>query len=149
MTKKEVVSSYVLNEDVLSFNVAPHDGVVVIDPTIDWSTYFGGSSLEYGYTVATDTGGSSYMAGHTSSSSGIATSGAFSTTYNGNNDAYLVKFDKYGSLQWATYYGGSASDNFFYVATDSLGNIYASGVTASSSGITTTGAYQTTYGGGY
>jgi hypothetical protein len=147
-TKETVPSSFVLNGDVLSFNIAAHEGTTVIDPSIHWSTYFGGPDLEYAYGVSTDTLGNSYIAGHTTSSTGVATTGAFSTVYAGNKDAFLAKFNPLGVLQWCTYYGGAASDNFFYIVNDTLGYVYASGVTSSTAGISTTGSHQSSYGGG-
>jgi hypothetical protein len=147
-TQQEVTSSFVLNNNVLSFKVGAYNGDLVIDPAVHWITYFGDNSLEYSYAAAADTGGNAYLGGHTTSANGIATTGAFNTTYQGSKDAFVAKFSGAGVLQWATYYGGSASDNFFYMSTDTLGNLYASGITASQSGITTSGAHQQTYGGG-
>jgi len=147
-SNQEVTSSFSLNKNVLRINVGKYIGDLVIDPAVHWITYFGDGGLEYAYGASADTSGNVYMAGHTTSSTGIATVGAYSTTYQGNKDAFLVKHSGAGVMLWATYYGGSASDNFFYLATDTLGNVYASGVTASTTGITTTGSFQSTYGGG-
>src|SRR5207302_536423 len=44
-----------------------------------WATYYGGSSSEYGASVATDTAGDVILAGSTAST-GLATTGAFQTT---------------------------------------------------------------------
>ena len=52
------------------------------------------------------------------------------------------------SLIWATYYGGPDDDGASGVASDAAGNVYISGGTASISGIATSGAYQSTIGGG-
>ena len=47
------------------------------------------------------------------STSGIATTGAHQTTYGGDYDAFLVKFNSSGVRQWGTYYGGTGDDNGF------------------------------------
>ena len=67
----------------------------------------------------------------------------------GLGDAILAKFDGTGGLRWATYYGGTGEDAWYSVATDSAGNVYASGQTESTSGIATPGAYQTSLSGAY
>ena len=113
-----------------------------------WGTYYGGTSNEIGYSCATDASGNIYLSGYTRSTSGIATTGAHQTTYGGGlNDAFLVKFNSSGVRQWGTYYGGTGNDFGWSCATDTSGNIYLSGQTPSTSGIATTGAYQTTFGG--
>ena len=123
-----------------------------------WGTYFGGpytlaSGMETGYSCATDALGNVYMTGHTPSTSGIATAGAHQTIYGGSStDAFLVKFNPSGVIQWGTYYGGAGVDIGYSCATDASGNIYLAGDTQQSfpaSGISTIGAHQSAYGGGY
>jgi hypothetical protein len=125
-----------------------------------WGTYFGGpytlaSGMETGYSCATDALGNVYMTGHTPSTSGIATAGAHQTIYGGSStDAFLVKFNSSGLLQWGTYYGDAGVDIGYSCATDATGNVYLAGDTQqeflpASSGMTTIGAHQSAYGGGY
>lgn len=64
------------------------------------------------------------------------------------NKKETLIIDPTPNLEWATYYGGSAVDIITGIATDSEGNIYIGGVTASSSNIATAGAFDGTYGGG-
>jgi hypothetical protein len=125
-----------------------------------WGTYFGGSytlasGMETGLSCATDALGNVYMTGHTPSTSGIATAGAHQTIYGGSStDAFLVKFNSSGVIQWGTYYGGAGVDIGYSCTTDASGNIYLAGDTQqeflpASSGMTTIGAHQSAYGGGY
>ncbi|MCF8449602.1 MAG: SBBP repeat-containing protein [Taibaiella sp.] len=114
-----------------------------------WATYYGGSSDDYGRAVATDGTGNVYMAGSTSSTSAIATPGAHQTTYLWGDDAFLVKFNSAGSIQWGTYYGGTNSDYIIDVAADASGNAYITGQTMSTGGIATSGAYQSAASGNY
>ena len=114
-----------------------------------WGTYYGGTVNNYGLSCATDTSGNIYLLGQTSSSTGIATTGAHQATSAGGTDAFLVKFNSSGVRQWGTYYGGLNVDIGYSCATDTSGNVYLSGNTwGSTTGIATTGAHQTTYGGG-
>eukprot|EP01012_Entosiphon_sulcatum_P064252 TRINITY_DN93033_c0_g1_i1.p1 TRINITY_DN93033_c0_g1~~TRINITY_DN93033_c0_g1_i1.p1 ORF type:complete len:1256 (+),score=112.97 TRINITY_DN93033_c0_g1_i1:144-3911(+) len=149
-TQEAVKSNYTLNGNTLGFALEGHSKgqAVVIDPAIAWSTYFGSVDVEAAFSVSADTAGSTYVAGYTTSSMGLATTGAFKTTYTGNRDAFLAMFDVDGFLQWCTYYGGTGNDNFFYVSADTLGDVYVAGVTTTSTGMTTSGAHQTTFGGG-
>ncbi len=149
-SKQKIESSYKLTDNVLSFAVEKGNeaGAYIIDPAIAWSTYFGATDVEAAFSVVADTGGNTYVAGVTTSSSGLVTTGAFQTTYNGNRDAFLAKFDNDGVPQWCTYYGGTGNDNFFYVTADTSGGVYVSGITTTSSGMSTTGSHQSTFGGG-
>ena len=113
-----------------------------------WGTYYGGTGADIGASCATDMSGNVYLAGYTQSTTGIATTGAHQTTSGGYYDAFLVKFNSSGVRQWGTYYGGTAFDEGISCATDASGNVYLAGLTLSSAGITTTGAHQTTFGGG-
>jgi PKD repeat protein len=107
-----------------------------------WGTYFGGTGYETGVSIAVDTGQRIYLAGITTSSYGIATSGAFMTTYGGTQDCFLALFDSTCSLKWATYFGDIYADWVGSVTTDAYGYAFLGGQTASSSGIATTGAFQ-------
>jgi hypothetical protein len=94
------------------------------------------------------------MTGHTPSTSGIATAGAHQTIYGGSStDAFLVKFNSSGVIQWGTYYGGEGVDIGYSCATDASGNVYMAGDAQQqnlpASGISTIGAHQSAYGGGY
>ncbi len=123
-----------------------------------WGTYFGGSGDEQSYNCISDAAGNVYIGGVTSSSSAIASVGAFQTNYGGSNggfnfgvgDAYIAKFNTNGIRQWGTYYGGSGDECIYYCAMDATGNVYFSGSTTSSTGnaIATAGGHQSTYGGG-
>lgn len=108
-----------------------------------WCTYYGGSNDDQGTGIAIDTQSNLYITGNTASSSGISTSGAWQTALGGATDAFLAKFNKNGALEWGTYYGGSDVDAGTWVATDPNSNAYITGGTQSTSGIATSGAYQT------
>jgi hypothetical protein len=113
-----------------------------------WGTYYGGAADDRGSSCAIDDSGNVYLAGRTESTTGIATTGAHQTSFAGDWDAFLVKFNSSGVRQWGTYYGGTANDQSLSCATDVTGNVYITGQTNSTTGIATSGAHQTTYGGG-
>jgi hypothetical protein len=151
-SKQMVASKYALKGNVLSFDIASTDamsGDMVIDPTINWATYYGDGGGEMGGSVEADNGGNAYMGGSTSSISNMATIGAYQTIQGGSQDGYMVKFLPNGTRVWATYFGGSSDDGFYSIAYDPFsGSIYAAGTSESSTAVATTGAHQATYGGG-
>ena len=123
---------------------------LVIDPSpcLLWGTYYGGISADYAVRTTVDAAGNSYLSGSTSSAAGIATAGANRTNFEASMDVFVSKFNSAGALIWGTYYGGEGSDLAIGIATDTAGNVYLTGSTTSTTGIATTGAYQTAYAGG-
>ncbi len=114
-----------------------------------WGTYYGGTSDDFGYAIAIDTGRNVYITGQTYSTTGIATTGAYQTTNTGGNDAFIAKFNSGGtSLLWGTYYGENGTNYGDGIAVDASQIVYVTGGTESTAGIASTGAYQTTNGGG-
>ncbi len=117
-----------------------------------WGTYYGGTGTDYFYGGCLDASGNVYASGITSTTlTGIiATPGAHQQVYGGSNDAMVVKFNSSGTRLWGTYYGGAGHDLAGRPAVDVNGDLYFSGMTASSSGtvIATACAYQSNYGGG-
>ncbi len=111
---------------------------------IQWATYYGGTGVEAGNGIATDTGGNIIITGETNSTNAIATIGAHQTILGGVTDAFIAKFNSNGIIQWATYYGGGFSDFGKGITTDAGGNIIITGASNSSNAIATVGAHQTT-----
>jgi len=148
-----VNSSFQVKNNTAAFSVGKYKGTLVIDPVLEWGTYYGGAATEDGYGVAVDASGNVYMTGYTLSTTNIATVGAFSTQYSPApplqpTDAYLVKFDSNGVRQWGTYYGSSATDNGQCLAIDPWGYVYMGGTTTSTAGIATANGFQNALGGG-
>ncbi len=126
--------------------VAKFDG----SSSLLWGTYYGGSGADRSNQVAVDDNDNIYIAGETSSSSGIAYNNCHVCSYQGSGeyDAFLAKFDPNGDMVWGTYAGGSAEDRAFGVEFDHYESIVITGVTQSNAGFSTSGAYQTSNSGG-
>ena len=60
-----------------------------------YSTYLGGNSSDYGYSIAVDSPGNVYVTGYTDSTNFPTTGGAYQTGYDGSggNSAFVAKFD--------------------------------------------------------
>ena len=112
-----------------------------------YSTYIGGSSNDWGRSIAIDASANAYITGSTSSIDYDITAGAFQTSY-GWGDAYVTKLNASGTaLVYSTYIGGSGSDLGNSIALDASANAYITGRTYSTDYDITAGAFQTTNGG--
>jgi hypothetical protein len=147
-TKETIASSFLLNDNTLGFNIAAANRTIVIDPSVNWITYYGGSTDDFAKGLKADAFGNVYMSGSTQSVGNIASIGAHQVTIGGSSDGFLVKFNSAGVRQWGTYYGGAGRDYFTSIAIDPSGDVYTAGVAKSSTGISTPGAPITTLGAG-
>ncbi|MCP4123428.1 MAG: T9SS type A sorting domain-containing protein [Bacteroidetes bacterium] len=107
-----------------------------------WGTFYGGTQSEVEPCVATDAFGNVFLAGETRSTSFIVTAGAHQTSISGSRDAFLIKFNSSGSRQWGSYFGGGGTESAKGIAADHNGNVFITGPTNSSSGISTPDSYQ-------
>ncbi|MEO5673595.1 MAG: SBBP repeat-containing protein [Chitinophagales bacterium] len=114
---------------------------------LTWCTLIGGEGPEHFRKIICDSKGNIYAAGYTESATGIKLNNKNPSEYVGEGDAFLVKFSPGGFPSWSAYYGGNGQDRIHGIARDQFGNIYIQGTTESDSGISTPGAFQTTYGG--
>ncbi|WP_317896984.1 DUF7948 domain-containing protein [Aurantibacillus circumpalustris] len=117
-----------------------------------WGTYYGGSGYEWAYFVNANASGDIIVSGNTNSTDGnsIATLGCHQAVYGGGtSDGFLVNFNTMGVRQWGTYYGGNANspEDAGWCSFDSNGDIYLSGFTSSTVGISTPGSHQPALGG--
>ena len=97
-----------------------------------WATYYGGTGNESGQGITADAGGNVSISGYTTSTDFPFTLGCYQSVFGGgDSDAFVVKLNSSGILQWATYYGGTLADDAFGIATDAGGNIFFTGTTYS------------------
>ncbi len=144
---QEVASRFVLENNILSFQTAAYQGTLVIDPELEWATYYGGDLFDVGACTLVDSQGNVYMTGAAMSATNIATVGAHQTTIGGgvfSADGFIAKFTAAGTRLWATYYGGDKNEVAYGAALDPAGNVYLSGQAPSTTGIATPGSYQPT-----
>lgn len=129
-----VTGSYQVAKRSIRFQVGPYDHSLplIIDPILTYTTFFGGSSSEVAYAVATDPSGNMYITGSTSSTDLPTTTGTPATRFGGGAlDTFVAKFSASGALLYSTYLGGSGDEVAYGIAVDSLGNAYVTGNTTS------------------
>lgn len=112
-----------------------------------WASYYGGPAGDHGWQCAVSADGSVFLAGSTSSTTGIASGGHQNAYGGGVSDAFVAKFNADGTREWGSYYGGSDEDFAYSCAIDAAGSCYLTGFTSSTAAIAHNG-HQNTYGGG-
>jgi|GEM_PF-2407408 len=150
--KKEVKTAYVMSPaGEFGFKTGPYhqDAELVIDPSLMFSSYLGGSGQEADGGIALDLAGNVYATGHTYSGNFPKTTRAYDRTFNGGVfDVFITKFNPAGSgLVYSTFLGGNGSEAGLAIAVDAGGQAYVCGTTQSINFPTTTGAFDRTLGG--
>jgi centrosomal CEP192-like protein/beta-propeller repeat-containing protein len=143
----------------VGFRIGEYDkrSTLVIDPVLDFSTYFGGSAPTGIEAMTLDSSGNIYIIGSTNppnfplvnpfQTTGNPTDCGTPSAPNPCGTPFVAKFNPTASaLIFSTYFGGvSRIEEEYSVAVDSDENVYVAGITDSADFPTTPGAYSTTY----
>ena len=86
-----------------------------------YGTYLGGRGIDVPWGLDIDGAGNVYIVGKTGSLVGndpdyggfTITGNAYDSTFNGTNDAFLMRFTSAGVVDYATYIGGSGADAYY------------------------------------
>ena len=143
--RREIAGDFVLAaSNRIAFKVGPYDHAqpLVIDPTLVYSTYLGGSLVnsasnqypnDLGKAIAVDSAGDVYVAGPAGSVDFPVTTGAYDTAFNyGQNTAFVSKLSPSGSSLIYSTFLGSTYPNVSTVngiALDAAGDAYLTGNT--------------------
>lgn len=115
---------------------------LLVDPRLDWGTYFGDANEDWIYDLATDANGDLYAVGSTRSINFPLQDPNMGNYYDGslggNYDAFVARFiANTQALYWCTFFGGSDNNNpnnlgdyALSVAVDNA-NVYVVGATHS------------------
>jgi hypothetical protein len=95
--------------------------------TMTWSTFYGGSGDEWGAALALNSSADAFFIGQTNSTN-LPVPNAHQATFGGGYDWFIGKVGSAGTLDWATYLGGSGGgDGGHSIAVDGSGNIVCAG----------------------
>ncbi len=133
--------AYQIRGQEVAFKVGTYNPnyALMIDPTLTWNTFLGGSGSDIGTAIAVDGGGNVYVAGGSDTTWGTPV-----LADNAGNNAFAAKLNSSGVLQWNTFLGGSGSDVATAIAVDGSGNMYVAGFSTATWGAPVR-AYSTGY----
>jgi hypothetical protein len=121
---------HVATDGTISFALGAYNAAypLIIDPTIEWSTYLGGSIGTAGQGIAVDGQGNVYVTGGTASPDFPLQEPLQAELGGGFGDAFITKYSHDGqTLIYSTYFGGDRADDGRDIAVDTEGNVYIVG----------------------
>jgi uncharacterized repeat protein (TIGR01451 family) len=126
----------------VGFEIGPYDRSreLIIDPVLDFSSYFGGSGSETSPSVAVNGNGNIYMVGTTQGSPASSFPPATQTlipstlslTSSSPSHIFVTEINpQLATVVYETFIGGTGSDTSIGIGVDSAGNAYVVGNTSS------------------
>jgi hypothetical protein len=123
---------YVLADDnTVGFALGTYDSSheLVIDPTLSYSTFLGGSGGEEGFAIAVDSQGNAYVTGATGLGDFPLVNPIYPRPTDGGG-AFVTKINQDASaIIYSSVIGGESSDVGFGIAVDGTGSAYVTGET--------------------
>jgi len=127
--RRGISSSYVLDaHGIVRLRLGPYDhrSPLVVDPTLTYSTYLGGSGEDTAYAVAVDVTGAAYVTGYTTSSDFPTQRGLPPNQFEGQLiEAFVTKLTPTGdAVEYSTYLGPGEG---YGIAVDGTGDATVTG----------------------
>ena len=151
--KKKVNVRFELNENIITY-VFPqgydNTQLLVIDPSITFSTFTGATADNWGFTATPDKYSNVFGAGIVFDTGYPTTPGVYDPTYNGGAfDIGISKFNASGTtLMYSSYIGGSRVETPHSIICNPNGELYIMGATSSIDFPVTDDAYDRRHRGG-
>ena len=148
--RREVQGRYVMMaRNVVGIRLEHYDRTepLVIDSTLVYSTFMGGSQADQITAVQLDGYGNLYLAGSTATNDLVATTNTYQSANAGLTDCFIAIIDTTPGngypILYFSYAGGSGTDIPLAMVLDSSQDVYLTGSTDSTNFPTTSGAVQT------
>ncbi len=146
--KTFIESKAILKDNYLTFEIAdyPKDATIIIDPDVNFSTYYGGRGNDQIMSQKFLKDGSYIISGHSNSydfpleNGGVHPSNSF--------DIFVMKYSAQNDLEWSSIIAGNSIEYSRDVLVDHDGNIWVVGQTNSNNFPITPNAIQSSYAGG-
>ncbi len=138
--RKEIPARYVFRTGAgrrIGFEMGAYERTrpLIIDPVLVYSALLGGAGLDKGWDIAVDPNGCVYLTGETASTDFPTNNALYPTNSSSRSvqrDVFVAKLSAEGTnLVFSTYLGGNGDDAGFGIALDGAGDVYVTGVTAS------------------
>jgi len=126
----------------VSFELGNYDRSreLVIDPSVTYATYLGGTAEDDGNAIAVDSSGNAWVTGQTKSTN-FPTKNPLYASNTGSFDVFVTELSATGTLVYSTYVGGTSDDSGNAIAVNASGDVFVAGGTRSSD-FPTKSAYQ-------
>ena len=92
-----------------------------------WAKSLGGTSRNYGHSVAVDSSGNVYTTGHFDGTVDFDPGAGTTNLTASGTDVFVSKLDSSGNYVWAKNFGSTSISHGYSVAVDSSGNVYTTG----------------------
>ena len=133
--RKDVLTKYVVKNNVVTFDVANYDptATLVIDPQLIFVSFTRSTADNFGFTATPGIDGTFFSGGIVFGTGFPNTTGAYQTTYGGGGiDIGIFKFSANGTARmYATYIGGSGVEQPHSIIADAQGNLVIAGMSNS------------------
>lgn len=131
-TRQQVEASYDLKGNTVKFKIKNYDksSVLVIDPTLIFSSFTGSAANQFGFTATPGPDGSLFSGGIVFGVGFPVSPGAYQQNFGGGSgvDMGIFKFNSTGTNRvYATYIGGNDDDFPHSLISDNMGNLVVLG----------------------
>jgi gliding motility-associated-like protein len=137
--RKKIDCKYLVDGNTVRFQIAEYskNSILVIDPTLIFSSFTGSPANQYGFTATPGPDGSLFSGGIVFEAGFPVTPGAYQASFAGpgtkGTDIGIMKFSPNGSQRvYATYIGGGGNEYPHSLFSDAQGNLVVMGRTYSS-----------------